>query len=75
MMKDEEEWNKLLADIQTSQPEEGTLLIPHPSEATDAVGEFNSFSSTEPLLSRKKINSVYMDANTIFFSYFMYVYI
>lgn len=36
-MKDEEAWNKLLADIQTNQPEEGSLLIPHPSEATDVV--------------------------------------
>lgn len=57
VMKDEEEWNKLLADIQTSQPEEGALLIPHPSEATDAVGEFNNFNITDPLLSREKSNS------------------
>lgn len=41
VIKEEEEWNRLLSDIQTNELEEGTLLIPHPSEATDvAVSEF-----------------------------------
>lgn len=40
IVKDPEAWNGLLANIQTSQPEEGALLIPHPSEATDEFGEW-----------------------------------
>lgn len=38
VLKNEEEWNKLLSDIQSNEPTEGTLLIPHPSEATDIAG-------------------------------------
>ena len=38
VIKNEEEWNKLLSDIQTNEPKEGSLNIPHPSEATDLTG-------------------------------------
>nr|XP_053631302.1 uncharacterized protein LOC128687761 [Cherax quadricarinatus] len=35
IVKDEEEWGKLIADIQTNEAKEDALIIPHPSEATD----------------------------------------
>lgn len=50
VIKDEEAWNKLLADIQTNQPKEGSLLIPHPSEATDVVGECYTLHTSHRLL-------------------------
>ncbi|XP_042224719.1 uncharacterized protein LOC121868311 [Homarus americanus] len=52
LLKDEEEWNKLLADIQVNEAKEDALIIPHPSEATDTVSDSIKFvCESDPIAS------------------------
>ncbi|XP_045104808.1 uncharacterized protein LOC123500167 isoform X2 [Portunus trituberculatus] len=69
-IKDEEEWNKLLSDIQTNEPKEGALNIPHPSEATDAAAsEFVCENDpSAPIVEELQESGILHDHRTSLFS-------
>lgn len=70
VIKEQEEWNRLLSDIQTNEPKEGTLLIPHPSEATDvAVSEFVCETDpSAPIVEELQESGILHDHRTSLFS-------
>lgn len=43
ILKNEEEWNRLLTDITVNEAKEDALCMPHPSEASDTVGKMSKF--------------------------------
>ncbi|XP_063865444.1 uncharacterized protein LOC135103337 isoform X2 [Scylla paramamosain] len=68
VIKDEEEWNKLLSDIQTNKLKEGALNIPHPSEATDVAEFVCENDPSAPIVEELQESGILHDHRTSLFS-------